>query len=242
VCIRCSACLWCLRRLSSCCRKEVPAHDPETWGGVFRTHDAGATWTSINRGIFVSGALALAVSSRDPNHLLLATDSGVWRSRNGGRDWDVEAPGHLDGPGIRRRIRCWVASARWWPPGFDPLPRRWRPLAAGPYARGRRPGTLAGSRSGAWTRISGRADPGSTGATTGGGPGRTQGRTLEADHIDALLAPPGRPDDIYAVSRGIGLVEQRWRAELAAAGWRSSRQRLRGLSVLIQRPRTVSGR
>ena len=42
-------------------------------------------------GVFPTGALALAISPRDTNHLLLATDSGVWRSRNGGRDWDVEA-------------------------------------------------------------------------------------------------------------------------------------------------------
>src|SRR5256885_2829013 len=47
--------------------QEAPAHDPDTLGGVFRTHDVGATWTSINPGIFVSGALALAVSPRDPN-------------------------------------------------------------------------------------------------------------------------------------------------------------------------------
>ena len=78
--------------------QQAAAHDPDTRGGVFRTHDGGATWTSINPGIFASGALALAVDPRDANHLLLATDSGVWRSRNGGRDWDVEAPDVLAGP------------------------------------------------------------------------------------------------------------------------------------------------
>src|SRR2546429_3746821 len=80
--------------------QEAPAHDPDTLGGVFRTHDVGATWTSINPGIFVSGALALAVSPRDPNHLLLATDSGLWRSRNGGGAWGAFAPGALCGPGL----------------------------------------------------------------------------------------------------------------------------------------------
>src|SRR2546428_2806679 len=77
--------------------QEAPAHDPDTLGGVFRTHDAGATWTSINPGIFVSGALALAVSPRDPNHLLLATDSGLWRSRNRGGRFGLAWPGHPDG-------------------------------------------------------------------------------------------------------------------------------------------------
>src|SRR3989441_11200174 len=80
--------------------QEAPAHDPDTLGGVFRTHDAGAMWTSINPGIFVSGALALAVSPRDPNHLLLATDSGLWRSRNGGGDLGGEGPGGPPGPAI----------------------------------------------------------------------------------------------------------------------------------------------
>jgi photosystem II stability/assembly factor-like uncharacterized protein len=75
----------------------APAHDPDTYGGLFRTHDTGATWSAINPGIYASGALALAVSPRDPNHLLLASDSGVWRSRNGGRDWTLEAQDVLRG-------------------------------------------------------------------------------------------------------------------------------------------------
>ena len=74
------------------------AHDPSAWGGLFRTRDGGATWSAANAGSFVSGAIALAVSPVDPNHLLLATDSGVSRSRNSGRDWELEAPDVLVGP------------------------------------------------------------------------------------------------------------------------------------------------
>ena len=74
------------------------AHDPSAWGGLFRTRDGGATWSPANAGSFVSGAIALAVSRVDPHHLLLATDSGVSRSRNGGRDWEIEAPEVLVGP------------------------------------------------------------------------------------------------------------------------------------------------
>ena len=77
---------------------QARAHDPDVYGGLFRTLDAGANWALITPGFFASGALALAVSPRDPNHLLLATDSGVWRSRNGGRDWEIEAPDILAGP------------------------------------------------------------------------------------------------------------------------------------------------
>jgi photosystem II stability/assembly factor-like uncharacterized protein len=76
----------------------APAHDASAWGGLFRTRDAGATWLHVNPGSFVSGALALAVSPVDPHHLLLATDTGVSRSRNGGREWVLEAPDILVGP------------------------------------------------------------------------------------------------------------------------------------------------
>ena len=47
---------------------------------------------SANSAGFVSGAIALAVSPTDVNHLLLGAESGLLRSRNGGRDWTIEAP------------------------------------------------------------------------------------------------------------------------------------------------------
>jgi len=59
---------------------------------LFRSRDGGATWTSANRGTLLSGALTLAINPTDVNHLLLGTESGLWRSANGGRDWTVEAP------------------------------------------------------------------------------------------------------------------------------------------------------
>jgi hypothetical protein len=51
----------------------------------------------VNEGRFIGGALAVAISPTDANHLLLATDSGLLRSRNGGRDWVNEAPAVLIG-------------------------------------------------------------------------------------------------------------------------------------------------
>jgi len=77
---------------------ESLAHDASAWGGLFRSRDAGATWSSVNPASFVSGALAVAVSPIDPNHLLLGTDTGLSRSRNGGRDWVLEARAALAGP------------------------------------------------------------------------------------------------------------------------------------------------
>jgi photosystem II stability/assembly factor-like uncharacterized protein len=68
------------------------SHDPSAWGGLFRSRDHGATWVSANHGPFLSGAIALTISPTDSNHLLLAAESGLFRSSNGGRDWTIEAP------------------------------------------------------------------------------------------------------------------------------------------------------
>ena len=72
-------------------------HDPSAYGGLFRSRDDGATWLPANPGRIVSGAIALAVDPTDSTHLLLATDSGLLRSRNGGLDWTVEASSILVG-------------------------------------------------------------------------------------------------------------------------------------------------
>ena len=60
------------------------AHDPSPFRGLFRTRTAGDAWCDANPVGFLSGANALAISSVDSNHLLLATDSGVLRSRSAG--------------------------------------------------------------------------------------------------------------------------------------------------------------
>ena len=55
---------------------------------------AGSTPTS---GLFLGGAVALAIDPSDSTHLLLGTDTGLLRSRNGGRAWTPEEPGKLFG-------------------------------------------------------------------------------------------------------------------------------------------------
>jgi photosystem II stability/assembly factor-like uncharacterized protein len=77
---------------------QASGHDPSAYGGLFRSRDGGVTWFPANPGRIVSGAIALAVSSVEPNHLLLATDSGLLRSRNAGLEWSQEAPALLFGP------------------------------------------------------------------------------------------------------------------------------------------------
>ena len=111
---------------------EGNAHDASAWGGLFRTRDAGATWLPVNPASFVSGALAVAVSPVDPHHLLLATDTGLSRSRNGGRDWILEARDVLVGPAFAVAFdvdgeRALVAGASGI---FRSDGDRWRPLRA----------------------------------------------------------------------------------------------------------------
>ncbi|HYM02401.1 MAG TPA: hypothetical protein VET85_05595 [Stellaceae bacterium] len=74
------------------------AHDPSSYGGLFRSRNFGGTWLNADTGLFLNAALAVAVDPRDPNHLLLGTDSGLLGSTNGGRSWKDEGQGLILGP------------------------------------------------------------------------------------------------------------------------------------------------
>lgn len=67
------------------------AHDPSSYGGLFRSRNLGATWLNADVGLFVNAALTVAPDPRDDNHLLLGTDAGLVGSLNGGRSWAPEA-------------------------------------------------------------------------------------------------------------------------------------------------------
>jgi photosystem II stability/assembly factor-like uncharacterized protein len=73
------------------------AHDPSPYGGVFRSRNMGDAWLNADIGLFLNVTLALAVDPRDPEHLFLGTDVGLWRSQNGGRSWMREAEGVVVG-------------------------------------------------------------------------------------------------------------------------------------------------
>jgi photosystem II stability/assembly factor-like uncharacterized protein len=73
------------------------AHDPSAYGGLFRSRDFGATWLNADVGLFLGGAVSVAVNPRDSNHLLLGTDGNLLVSRAAGRDWKVDSSATLFG-------------------------------------------------------------------------------------------------------------------------------------------------
>jgi photosystem II stability/assembly factor-like uncharacterized protein len=68
------------------------AHDPSSYGGVFRSRNLGGTWLNADVGLFLNAALVVAADPRDPSRLLVGTDLGLIGSANGGRSWNPEAP------------------------------------------------------------------------------------------------------------------------------------------------------
>jgi photosystem II stability/assembly factor-like uncharacterized protein len=180
--------------------RHAPAHDASGWGGLFRTRDAGVTWLHVNPGSFVSGALAVAVSPVDPNHLLLATDTGVARSRNGGRDWAVEAPDVFVGPAFAATFdvdgqRALVAGGS---EVFRSEGDRWRRLRTPSGSMPARALVAGGARGRVY--LSGRSklyrtdDWGQSWVNIGG--------ALNAEHAGVVVVPRDQPDGVYAVAGG----------------------------------------
>jgi hypothetical protein len=126
------------------------AHDPSAYGGLFRSRDLGGTWLNADVGLFLNGALAVAVDPRDPAHLLLGTDLGLMRSDSGGRGWTPEAQG---------QIICAVFALAFGADGCDAL--------AGA------PSGVFCSRNGGWLRANAPADAApARGLALGAPPGR----------------------------------------------------------------------
>jgi photosystem II stability/assembly factor-like uncharacterized protein len=73
------------------------AHDPSAWGGLFRSRDFGANWFPADAGLFIGGALGVAIHPQDPFQLLYGTDARLLRSKNGGRDWIAESAPTMSG-------------------------------------------------------------------------------------------------------------------------------------------------
>jgi len=67
------------------------AHDPSSYGGVFRSRNLGSTWLRADVGLFLNAPLIVAPDPRKPAHLLAGTDLGLIASHNGGLTWVPEA-------------------------------------------------------------------------------------------------------------------------------------------------------
>jgi photosystem II stability/assembly factor-like uncharacterized protein len=189
------------------------AHDSGLSNGVFRSRDGGATWSQVNAESFVSGALALAVHPADAHHLLLAADSGLVSSRNGGRDWQVEVPDVLRGPvfAVAFDLHGEQAMAS----GANALYRtegnRWRGT--------RTPAGSAPARALVAGRVAGRAYlVGWTGLHRTDDWGRSWtrvGSEISAEYVSALAVSADRPDDIHALAGG-----RVWTSTDGARSWR----------------------
>ena len=177
------------------------SHDPSAWGGLFRSRDHGATWVSANRGQFLSGALALAISPTDINHLLLGAESGLLRSRNGGRDWTIEAPSIVLGSvfvlsfaadGQRALISTGLGLFR------REAENSWRPVSA-PQGAAPARSIVSGGEAGrvylaGWNGLYRSDDWGMSWSSDADG--------LPQEPATALIVQRGRPETLYAVVQG----------------------------------------
>ena len=59
--------------------------------GIYKTTDAGATWTSMNSGLLNTSVISLAISQSNPQIIYAGTNSGtndgVYKSTDGGGNW-----------------------------------------------------------------------------------------------------------------------------------------------------------
>ena len=191
----------------------VAAHDASAWGGLFRSRDHGATWFLASPGTYPTAAIALAVSPTDHNHLLLATDTGLLRSRNGGRDWSREAPNVMVGAvfaaafaGDGRQALVSTASEIF----RSDADNDWRPtraprgaMPARAIARGAAPGRayLAG-----WTGLARTDDWGASWSDAAAG--------LPGAPVTSMLVIPGPPDVVHVV-----VEDHIWSSQDGAQTW-----------------------
>jgi photosystem II stability/assembly factor-like uncharacterized protein len=177
------------------------AHDPSAYGGLFRSRDLGGTWLNADVGLFLNAALTVAVDPRDPNHLLLGTDLGLLRSRNGGRSWEPEAQGVIVGG---------VFAAVFAPDGRSAIcvaPGGVFRLGSEGWRRARAPGGAAPARAVTFAGADRVYLLGRGGLFVSRDGGRTFGRTAEAlpaeAEITALAVLPRRPvEGLLAVVAG----------------------------------------
>ena len=56
-------------------------------GRIFKTTDAGSSWTELTNGLGSSFYRSISISAASPATILAATDGGIYKSTNGGSSW-----------------------------------------------------------------------------------------------------------------------------------------------------------
>jgi uncharacterized protein (TIGR03437 family) len=115
---------------------------------AYRSDDDGETWTNLTEykgsSLLGSGLTDLAVSPNDPDEVVVASMTGVWRSADGGLSWTganqflpnlpaarlVGLPNGLQG--VRLALRSQVATEVEWAPGEKTA---WQPMDSRDAAR-----------------------------------------------------------------------------------------------------------
>lgn len=201
------------------------AHDPSAWGGLFRSRDFGGSWLPVDANLFIGGALAVAVSPADPNHLLYATDTRLLRSRNGGLDWSEEGGGRILGPVLAVAFDSASTAAVASSAGGVFFAREggaWQDAGA---PQGAVPARAIVALDDAGTFL--LSGPGGLYLGTEGG---ARWRKLDAGLPDApatlLVRTPGAPTRLFAIFQGAA-----WRGDARAASWRALAGGLPGSGV-----------
>ena len=202
------------------------AHDAGVQNGVFRSRDGGAMWLQVNPESFARGALALAVHPSDPHRLLLATDSGLLSSSNGGRDWAPEAANVVTGPAFA--VAYDLDGKEALASGANAL-YRWEDAQ---WHKARTPTGSAPARALVQGGVAGRAYlAGWAGLHRTDNWGRSWtrvGQEIGSDPVSALAVAANRSDDIHALAAG-----RVWRSIDGARSWRvddSAPQRVEALA------------
>lgn len=85
-------------------------------GGLYRSADGGRSWETPPAPALVEagGAMSLAVSRDDPDHVVAATRTGLWRSTDGGDTWDSVLSGAVTAvtydPGDAERVVAYATE------------------------------------------------------------------------------------------------------------------------------------
>lgn len=92
-------------------------HRHQDPGGFFRSNDSGATWKESGE-LKGESIHSMTQSPLDPKVLLVGTTTGVWSSKNSGRDWDKISsstmPVNIDSLAMDPRSTDTIYAGTWW--------------------------------------------------------------------------------------------------------------------------------